>query len=158
MNAMNRQHGIALVFTLLILLILTLVGISSIQQNKVQFLMAGNYRSQTMAFSEADNKLALAEEYIRSQREPLANTTNDGTCNTNAGQFTPVATGTIPLGITNATASVESCYCLATASACTNTIAACLSEIYSIRLQFSGVNSSFRTVESNYAVRCEIGA
>lgn len=154
---MKKQNGIAFVFTLIILLITTLIGVSAAQQNNVQFLMAENFRSQTFAFGEADNALTLAENHVKSTREVDLNTTSDGRCKTTAGEFTPVAIGEIPLDIPRVTASVQSCHCLATAVACSNSMTACLAEIYTIRLEYMNINSSVRTVESHYAVRCSIG-
>lgn len=154
---MKKQSGIALFFTLIILLITTLIGVSAAQQNNVHLLMAENFRSQTFAFGEADNTLTLAEDYVRSLREADSNTTNNGECKTTDGEFTPAAIGSIPLNIDNVTASVQSCHCLAAATACSNSVSACLAEIYTIRLEYMNINSSIRTVESHYAVRCDVG-
>ncbi len=60
----HSEAGVVLIFSLIMLLILTLLSINMIQQNKLEFMMAGNAQSQTVAFSSAENILRLTENYI----------------------------------------------------------------------------------------------
>ncbi len=64
-----RQQGVALFFTLTILLILTVLGISSIQTTSMQERMARNYRDVNIAFQSAEAAVIEAEEYL----EAIAN-------------------------------------------------------------------------------------
>jgi len=67
-GGLASQKGAVLVFSLLILLVITIVGVGMVQQNRTQFMMAENTQMQTMGFSEAENILRSAENYIASQR------------------------------------------------------------------------------------------
>ncbi len=64
----KRQHGAVLIFSLVMLLLITLVGVNMIQQNRLQFMMAANMQGQTTLFASAENILELAESYIEKQR------------------------------------------------------------------------------------------
>lgn len=63
------QTGVALVLTLSILLILTILGVSSIQTTSMQERMARNYRDVNIAFQGAEAGASEAEEYL----ETIAN-------------------------------------------------------------------------------------
>jgi Na+-transporting methylmalonyl-CoA/oxaloacetate decarboxylase gamma subunit len=60
-NILIRQEGVALVIALLMLLILTLIGISSITTTTFESSISGNERVTTDAFyaSEAGNQVAI---------------------------------------------------------------------------------------------------
>ncbi len=62
------QQGAVLVFSLLILLVITVVGVGMVQQNRTQFMMAENTQMQTTAFANAENLLRAAENFIANQR------------------------------------------------------------------------------------------
>jgi len=64
----RQQAGVVLVFSLLILLLVTLLGVNMVQQNRVQFLMAANAQQQSTTFSDAEDVLRLAEAYIDQTR------------------------------------------------------------------------------------------
>jgi len=64
----NKQHGVVLVFSLLILLLITLVGVNMVQQNRLQFMMAANSQMQTTSFIDTEDVLELAEYFIARQR------------------------------------------------------------------------------------------
>jgi len=64
----HQQTGVVLVFSLLILLLVTLLGVNMVQQNRVQFLMAANAQQSSTSFAEAEDVLRLAEEYINNTR------------------------------------------------------------------------------------------
>jgi Tfp pilus assembly protein PilX len=67
-NRPCQQQGAMLIFSLLLLLVITLVGVTMIQQNRTQFMMTENTQSQALNFASAENVLALAENYIAGQR------------------------------------------------------------------------------------------
>lgn len=62
--AHRYQNGVALVLTLTILLILTLIGVASIQTTSMQERMSRNFRDANMAFQAAEAAIAEAETYI----------------------------------------------------------------------------------------------
>lgn len=62
------EKGAVLVFSLVILLLVTLVGVNMVQQNRLQFMMAVNSQMQTNEFANAENLLRLTEKYIRDKR------------------------------------------------------------------------------------------
>jgi type IV pilus assembly protein PilX len=61
---MGRQKGVALFLTLTILLILTILGVSSIQTTSLQERMARNYRDVNIAFQGAEAAISEGEEYL----------------------------------------------------------------------------------------------
>lgn len=64
----SSQRGAVLIFSLLMLLLITLMGVSMVQQNRMQFMMAANAQGQNQAFSGVENILLRAEEYVDNQR------------------------------------------------------------------------------------------
>jgi len=62
---MAKERGAALIITLLILLIMTLLGITAITTATLQEKMAGNMRDQYMAQQAGDSILREAESWIR---------------------------------------------------------------------------------------------
>lgn len=70
MNAQNRQTGTALVTSLLLLLVLTVIGISAMQVTRVQERMAGNTRDLNLSFQGAEAALRNGEDMIAAQAFP----------------------------------------------------------------------------------------
>lgn len=65
MNSLPRaQTGVALVVTLLILLVMTILGVSSMQSTTLEERMAGNMRDQNLAFQSAEAALIEGEEFL----------------------------------------------------------------------------------------------
>lgn len=64
----TKQSGAVLFISLIILLIMTLLGITGMQTTILEEKMAGNYRDQTIAFQAAESTLRDAEKDIRSSR------------------------------------------------------------------------------------------
>lgn len=56
----RSQHGMALVFALIVLLILTILGVSSLHTASLEQLMSGNVQELTRAFEAADSGLSRA--------------------------------------------------------------------------------------------------
>lgn len=57
-NSMRAQHGAALVFSLAILLVLTLLTVSALRTSTLEQTMAGNTQESTRAFEAAESGLA----------------------------------------------------------------------------------------------------
>ncbi len=59
-----RQRGSALIFSLVILLVMTLIGISSMSSATLEETMAANDRAQKLAFQNAERVLRQAEQML----------------------------------------------------------------------------------------------
>ena len=62
----SRQRGAALVTSLIILLILTILGVSAMSGSSLEEMMAGNLRDQSVAFDAAEAALRDGERRIES--------------------------------------------------------------------------------------------
>jgi type IV pilus assembly protein PilX len=60
----SQQRGAVLVISLLILLVMTLIGITGMQTSVLEERMAGNYRDTALAFQAAETALRDAETRI----------------------------------------------------------------------------------------------
>lgn len=60
----SRQRGAALVFSLLILLVLTILGMSAMRTSSLEQIMAGNTQELNRAFQAADSGMAKAFDTI----------------------------------------------------------------------------------------------
>lgn len=63
--APRAQRGAALVVSLIILLIMTLLGVSSMQNTTLEERMAGNMRDQNLAFQSAEAALIEGETFLK---------------------------------------------------------------------------------------------
>lgn len=63
----SRQHGAALVISLLLLLIMTLLGLGASQSTRLQERMAGNQRDQELALQAAEAALRYAEANVSAE-------------------------------------------------------------------------------------------
>lgn len=61
----KNQHGSILIVSLMILVVLTMIGVSSMSTSSLQERMAGNFRDRQIAFQSAEMTLAYAEEFAR---------------------------------------------------------------------------------------------
>lgn len=61
----GNQRGMALVFALMVLLILTILGVSALRTSSLEQLMSGNTQEQTRAFEAADSGLSRALNDIK---------------------------------------------------------------------------------------------
>ncbi len=75
----KQQSGVVLVISLIMLLLLTLIGITGTQVTGLEEKMAGNVRDQNIAFQAAESALFEAEKFI------LANPTTAATYTGNNG-------------------------------------------------------------------------
>ena len=60
------QRGTALVMTLVILLLLTMLGITAINTSTLEERMAGNTKDQNLSFQAAETALRAAENWVQS--------------------------------------------------------------------------------------------
>ncbi len=73
-RAPARSRGAALVVGLLILLVITIIGLSSMRSTLLEERMAGNLRDRARAFEAAEAALREAETWLLGQsNRPLAN-------------------------------------------------------------------------------------
>lgn len=59
-----KQKGSVLILSLIILVVLTIIGVSSMNSTSLQEKMAGNFRDREIAFQSAEMALAFAEDYV----------------------------------------------------------------------------------------------
>lgn len=174
---LSKQCGAVLAFTLVMLLLLTLVGVSMIQQNKQQLVMAGNVRQQNQVFADVESQLFSAEPLINQMRYVDANVS--GIC-----KLPPVDPDSIPQLIVNyenpnnggkITSEITEIYCFTkddnvlrcnakddpTSLGCQkwkNPSVGCDGEIYTIETTVTDTASGTqRKIESKYAINCEHG-
>lgn len=70
----HRERGAVLIIGLIMLLLLTIIGISSIQGTDLQERMAGNSRDHNIAFQASEAAIRSAENYLsRASIAPYAN-------------------------------------------------------------------------------------
>ena len=72
-----QQQGSILVVSLLILVVLTMIGVSSMSSSSLQERMSGNFRDREIAFQSAEAAVSYAESYVRDH----INTANLGNAN-----------------------------------------------------------------------------
>ena len=85
----HAQHGTALVMTLVILLLLTMLGITAINTSTLEERMAGNTKDQNLSFQAAETALRAAETWVASTTTAAALNTNNA-----IGIYAPSTTGT----------------------------------------------------------------
>lgn len=73
----SRQQGAVLVTSMLLLLVLTIIGVTAMQMSRMQERMAGNTRDVNLAFQASEAALRSGESYIRQLNlEPIACSTS----------------------------------------------------------------------------------
>lgn len=63
-TSLKKQSGVVLVIGLIMLLLLTLIGVTSSQSNSLEERMAGNMRDRNMAFHAAESALRAGEALV----------------------------------------------------------------------------------------------
>lgn len=63
-SAKYSQKGATLIVCMIILVIITILGVGSIQDTTLEEKMAGNMKNRNMAFQAAETALRHAEEYL----------------------------------------------------------------------------------------------
>lgn len=84
--AFSGQHGAALITSLIILLVLTVLGVSAMSSSSLQELMAGNMRDQNLSFQAAEAALRDGERTVSGWGGNAPSPNNTGS---NRGVFTP---------------------------------------------------------------------
>jgi type IV pilus assembly protein PilX len=74
-----QQRGAALITSLIILLVLTVLGVSAMSTSSLEELMAGNLRDQNLSFQAAEAALKDGERYIDSWGGTPPAATSSGT-------------------------------------------------------------------------------
>lgn len=74
----NKQRGSVLIISLLIMLVLTILGVSGMKTSLLEEKMAGNLRDSQLAFQAAEATLKQAEQYIEKNVVSITNFDNDG--------------------------------------------------------------------------------
>ncbi len=166
-----HQHGAVLIFSLVMLLLLTLAGVSMIQQNKQELAMTGNTLEQTKSLARAETDLATAQRLIDTTRLNPGSVPAYSDLKCNSSVASQVNENQVLVTTASGKATVLGVYCLmdSVETQCTFTggvrdaIAACTcysgSEVYSIKWE-STADANYgaqRTVESKYAVNCAGG-
>jgi len=64
LNTPPQQRGLALIMSLVILLILTLLGVTSMNTSNLQMLMTSNSQYQTSALNTAEEVMASAQDVV----------------------------------------------------------------------------------------------
>lgn len=63
-NSPNQQTGVALFISLVLLLVLTIIGVSSVQTTSLEVRMTRNQHDSTLAFQSAESALRDAEAQV----------------------------------------------------------------------------------------------
>lgn len=63
-SPLQQQHGIALIMSLVILLVLTLLGVTSMNTSNLQSLMTSNSQYQTVALNSAEEVMITAQNIV----------------------------------------------------------------------------------------------
>lgn len=64
LNIPQQQYGLALIMSLVILLVLTLLGVTSMNTSNLQTLMTSNSQYQTSALNSAEEVMASAQDTV----------------------------------------------------------------------------------------------
>lgn len=75
----SAQKGIALFISLVLLLVLTIIGVSSVQTTSLEERMARNAHDRVLAFQAAEMALRQAEERLIASPPLITDFTNNGT-------------------------------------------------------------------------------
>jgi type IV pilus assembly protein PilX len=97
LGSRRRQEGAILVIALLFLVLLTIIGISSISGVTLEERMAGNLREQQIAFQAAESALRDAEIDLEPSIGGTGN--RDTTLTISGGAFTNVCSGGFTAGV-----------------------------------------------------------
>lgn len=60
----QRQSGVVLIISLIMLLLLTILGVTGMQVNSLEEKMSGNAYDQSRAFQAAESTLIVAEKFV----------------------------------------------------------------------------------------------
>jgi len=97
LTSLQTQAGVVLVVSLIILLLLTIIGLSAMQTTALEEKMAGNLRDKDLAFQAAESALRVAElkaaeVSLPIYRSAFTNTGADGGLGLGSGFYTDTPT------------------------------------------------------------------
>jgi len=81
MKPRRTQRGVVLVFSLIMLLVMTVIGVAALRENQIQTMMAANTQYQTIAFNAGEDQLAQVEQNVKSVVKDLCLTKDTYTLN-----------------------------------------------------------------------------
>lgn len=88
-SPVSRQRGVALFISLVLLLVLTIIGVSSVQTTSLEVRMTGNEHNAMLAFQAAESALRDAEDQLENIVSTVVFTANG-----NAGLYSAAQLGT----------------------------------------------------------------
>lgn len=74
----SRQQGSVLIISLVIMVVLTILGVSGMKTSLLEEKMAGNLKDTQLAFQAAEATLKQAEQYIEQNVVSISSFDNDG--------------------------------------------------------------------------------
>lgn len=77
-HKIQKQHGSVLIISLVIMVVLTILGVSGMKTSVLEEKMAGNLRDSQLAFQAAEATLKHAEQYIDENIVSIVNFDTDG--------------------------------------------------------------------------------
>ncbi len=69
-SSRKNQHGAVLIVGLIMLLLMTIVGLSAVKGSNLQEMMAGNLRDRNLAFQAAEAGLRVGEDLVNGVNPP----------------------------------------------------------------------------------------
>ena len=80
MKNIQHQHGAVLIISMIILLLLTILGVTSMRTTQLEERMAGNARDRHVAFEAAEAALVDAEQFVQTivTKNPFDTDGSDG--------------------------------------------------------------------------------
>jgi len=75
----SKQRGVALFISLVLLLVLTIIGVSAVQTTSLEERMARNSHDSVLAFQAAESALREAEDFLATSINSTAGFTTAGT-------------------------------------------------------------------------------
>lgn len=168
-NSLNRQSGMVLAFSLIMLILVSVISISMLQENSLQIRMVSNTGEQNQAFSNVEADLTQAESNLTALRRSAA---ADDTC-VNPNQLSD---GSV---ITGTSAQITATYCVFNkrehrclgqsytpvnqsdpdnVTACSKLATAqCPTEIYKFNIAVTdSTTGTSRAIKSKFAVGCKV--
>lgn len=70
---LSVQKGSALVVSLIMLLVMSMLGLTAMQSTTLQERMAGNMRDRNLAFQAAEAALRVGQDNLQNAQQPVAN-------------------------------------------------------------------------------------
>ena len=108
----NHQRGAALAFSLIVLLLMTVISLSMIRQNKIQIGIATNAGLQARSFARVETSLRKALATLESLRYSDKANRHCKSGATNSVHPIPHTTGTLNIGDASVNVQITEEYCI----------------------------------------------